>query len=500
GVVFVFPGQGSQWLEMGRALLQQSPAFATAVDECDAALRPHTGWSVSAVLRGDAGAPALQHVDVVQPALFAMAIGLAAAWRSLGLEPDAVVGHSQGEVPAAVIAGALSLEDGARVAATRSRLLRTVAGVGGMAVVELPVEAVEARLNALRSPLSVAVVNTATSTVVSGEDHAIDALLATLGSEGVFCRRVDVENAGHSAQMDALLPTLKAELSPLRPRASRIPMVSTVTGAVFEGQALDADYWCQNLRQPVRLDRALQTLLASRHGVFVEVSAHPVLAMPLTSACGDDAAVVGTLRRDEGDLSQLHHTLGVLHAHGYDVNWSALFSGGSAAPVALPTYAFQRQRYWLDSAPQAADLTAAGLSPAQHPLLGATTTLAEDDGQVFTGLLKLSDQAWLADHAVAGQVLVPGTAMLELALHAAQQLGLGSVQELTLEQPWLLARDAVAQLQLRVSAPEANGERRLELYGRVGEGAWARHASGLLRTSGESADDAGFAALRGWPP
>ena len=221
-VVFVFPGQGSQWPEMGRALLSELELFAEKVAACDDALRPYTGWSVTELLRGDLDKelPPLNRVDVVQPALFVMAVGLAAVWQSLGLKPAAVVGHSQGEIAAAVVAGGLSLEDGARVVALRSQLLRRLAGHGGMAVAELPVDAVEQLLLDFQPDLSVAAVNTTTLTIVSGGAQAIDALAARLSEEGVFCRRVDVDYASHSVQVDFILPELAEALAELsRPPA-----------------------------------------------------------------------------------------------------------------------------------------------------------------------------------------------------------------------------------------------------------------------------------------
>ena len=256
GVVFVFPGQGSQWTSMGRTLLAESSVFAETIAACEAALSRHTDWSLTAVLRGDegAGVPPLERVDVVQPALFAMNVALAAVWRSLGLEPAAVVGHSQGEIAAAVVAGILSLEEGARVVALRSQLLRRMSGSGGMAVTELAVEAVEERLQAPEwSGLSLAAVNAPSSTVVSGPSEAVERWVQRLGEEGVFSRLVNVDYASHSAEVAPILAELESALSDLAPRRGQVPMVSTVTGSRCEGPTLDGAYWCRNLRQTVRL-------------------------------------------------------------------------------------------------------------------------------------------------------------------------------------------------------------------------------------------------------
>ena len=362
-VVFVFPGQGSQWTSMGRTLLAESAVFAGTIAACEAALGRYTDWSLSAVLRGDEGIEAslLERVDVIQPALFAMSVGLAAVWRSLGLEPSAVVGHSQGEIGAAVVAGILSLEDGARVVALRSQLLRRLSGRGAMAVTELAAAVVEERLKAAEwSGLSLAVVNTPGSTVVSGSGEAVDRWVRKLGEEGVFCRQVSVDYASHSAEMEPILPELERALSDLAPQAGHVPMVSTVTGGRCEGTSLDGAYWCRNLRQPVRLDLALAELIGDGHGVFIEASAHPVLAMPLTAASGEcDGVVVGSLRREAGGMSELLRNLGVLHVHGVAVDWGRVAGArASRQVVGLPTYAFQRQRYWLE---------AAELNPADPP-------------------------------------------------------------------------------------------------------------------------------------
>ena len=382
GMVFVFPGQGSQWPQMGRALWEQSAVFREAVSACEAALRPYTGWSIAAVLRGEEGdeVPPLGRVDVVQPALFTMGVALAAVWRSLGLHPDAVVGTSQGEVAAAVVAGALSLEDGARVIALRSQLLVPLAGTGGMAVVELPVAEVSKQLD---ESLSVAVVNTPTSTVVSGDRAAIERFVARLSEQGVFCRPVEVDYASHSRHMDAVLDELMEKLAGVSPQASKVPMISTLTGAQVDGTELDARYWCRNLREAVRLDQALEVLL-SRHGsVFVEVSAHPVLAMPLTTACADGAGVVvGTLRRDAEGLAPMYRALGELHAHGHGIDWRSMLEGSGSGRAELPTYAFQRQRYWWAVSKTRADIPSLGLSATGHAILRVSSPLADSEGVV----------------------------------------------------------------------------------------------------------------------
>ena len=503
-LVFVFPGQGSQWPQMGRALLAESPVFAQAIAACERALWPHTGWSLTKVLEGATGddVPPLSRVDVVQPALFAMGVGLAAVWRELGVEPDAVVGHSQGEVAAAVVAGALSLEDGARVVALRSKLLLRISGRGGMAVVELAVDEVERRLQQERG-LGIAAVNSARSTLVSGDDAAIDAFVTRLSAQGVFCRRVDVDYASHSSHVDAILDDLRAVLAGITPRAGRVPMVSTVTGELIDGAALDADYFCRNLRQPVRMDRALADLLDREHDVLVEVSAHPVLAMSLASTCSERGALfVGSLNRGAGGLASLLRNLGVLHAHGHPVRWDAIFGHGAPLALSPPSYAFQRQRHWLPARAATPGVEAAGLAAAHHPWLPARTDLADSQATLLTGRFRLCDHPWLADHTVFDTVLVPGTGLLELALAAGERVGSPVVRELTLAAPLALSADASVRIQLQVKASDAEGKRAFSLYGRAEsapeQAPWTLHAEGVL--AADAAVPASSRTFASWPP
>ncbi|WP_438021146.1 SDR family NAD(P)-dependent oxidoreductase [Sorangium sp. So ce315] len=349
-VVFVFPGQGSQWAGMGRALLETSGVFRQQMAACERALSPHVDWSLGAVVRGEPGAPSLERVDVVQPALFAMMVSLAGLWRSLGVVPDVVVGHSQGEIAAACVAGALTLEDGAKVVAVRSRALRRLSGRGAMAAVELAAAELSERLVRWGERLSVAALNGPRSTVVSGEPEAVDELLRELEEAGVFGRKVRVDIASHSAQMAGLREELTAQLQGLSPRASAMGQLSTVTLGRLWGAELDAGYWYRNLREPVRFAEAVEALVSAGHRFFVEVSPHPVLAMAVEGAlqgAGQPGAVVGSLRRDEGEMARLLLSLGELHSSGLPVDWSQVLPRGRR--VLLPTCAFQRERYWIEA-------------------------------------------------------------------------------------------------------------------------------------------------------
>ncbi|HSN12983.1 MAG TPA: type I polyketide synthase, partial [Anaeromyxobacteraceae bacterium] len=379
-VVFVFPGQGSQWAEMARPLLETSTVFSDQLEACERALSPHVDWSLLAVLRGSAGAPSIERVDVVQPVLFSVMVSLAALWRSMGVEPDAVVGHSQGEIAAAFVAGALSLEDAAKVVALRAKTLPILSGKGAMVAVERPAAELEKRLARFGGRLSIAAVNSPGSTVVSGDADAADEFLAELSSAEIFARKVRVDYASHCAQIEAIADALKAPLSGIQPRASKIPLYSTVTAARVDGNELDAAYWFRNLRQTVRFEEASKALLADGHRFFVEVSPHPILNLALqqTIEASSSASIVGSLRRDEGDLTRFLLSLAELHVHGFAVDWSRVLPPARRIP--LPTYAFQRERFWLDAPRQNGDATSLGLAPAEHPLLGAAVPLADGDG------------------------------------------------------------------------------------------------------------------------
>ncbi|MFD0411394.1 SDR family NAD(P)-dependent oxidoreductase, partial [Kitasatospora sp. NPDC127116] len=458
GSVFVFPGQGAQWVGMGRELYAAYPVFRAAMDECAQALAPYTDWSLADVLDG---AP-LDRVDVVQPALFAVMVSLAALWRAHGVEPDAVVGHSQGEIAAAYVAGALSLEDAAKVVALRSKALVALAGQGGMVSIGLGQERAAGFVARWDGRLTVAVVNSADSVVVSGDLDALDELLAACEADGIRARRLPVDYAAHSVQVEAIRELLLTDLAGITPRPATIPFYSTVTAEPVGTSALDADYWYRNLREPVLFDRTTRLLLDRGHTVFVEVSPHPVLLSAVEETGhhhGSDLLVTGTLRRDQDDFLT---SLGRLHVHGVPVDWRF---PDDTEPVSLPTYAFQRQPYWLRPVP-----TASG----DHPLLSTFVELP--DGAVLSGRISLATHPWLADHAVRGSVLLPGTAFAEMAAYAAGRLG-HAVEELVLETP-LVLDDTPVHLQV-VVGPEEDGRNPLTVYSRDGD-EWVRHATGTL--------------------
>ncbi|MEV7094006.1 SDR family NAD(P)-dependent oxidoreductase [Amycolatopsis sp. NPDC051045] len=479
-VAMVFPGQGSQWAGMAVDLLAESPVFAGRMAECAAALASFVDWSLTDVVRD---AAMLDRVDVVQPALFAVMVSLAELWRSYGVEPAAVVGHSQGEIAAAVVSGALSLEDGARVVALRSQAILALAGEGGMVSIAEPADAVAARIAPWGERLSIAAINGPAAVVVSGTPDALDELMAACTD--VRAKRVPVDYASHSPQVERIRERLLEVLAPVSPRPTTIGFFSTVTGAWIDGTDLDAGYWYTNLRRPVRLDTAVAALTEQGFRTFVEASPHPVLTMAIG---GDEVTALGSLRREDGGLARFCTSLAEAWVHGVEVRWDDAFPG--ARRTELPTYAFQHERYWPRLV-AVGDAGGLGLTPAEHPLLGAVVGLADSGGAVLTGKLSLSSLPWLADHRVGGEVLLPGTAFVELALRAGDQAGRRTLDELTLETPLVLPAHGGVQLQVSVTD---DGD--LAIHSRPDEFTpWTRHATGLLTEDAPTAEP-----WEAWPP
>ncbi|MET9831163.1 SDR family NAD(P)-dependent oxidoreductase [Streptomyces sp. NPDC006385] len=474
-VAFVFPGQGAQWPGMARDLLDRDPVFADELDRCDAALRPFTGWSVTSVLRGGAGAPALDRVDVVQPVLFAVMVSLAAVWRARGIRPDAVVGHSQGEVAAACVAGALGLNDAAAVVALRSQALTELSGTGTMAVVALPHTDVEDRLADHDGRIGVAAVNSGRSTVVAGAVDAVEALLTDLERQQVFVRRLDVDYASHSAQVEPVRATILEELDGVTTCPTSIAWYSTVTGEPVTDE-LQADYWYTNLREPVRFAPTVRRMAADGYRCFVELGPHPSLLTALHTI-DEDLVAVGSLRRDEDGPACLDRAAAELHVHGRRVDWRHL--APRTAPADLPTYAWDAQRHWIEPATSA---TAPGLfDRAAHPLLGIQLQSADATRWTFRDEWSPATADWLPDHTVFGRTVVSGTTLMELcraALAVARPEAPADITDLLLLAPLTLPDTGTVEVSVEVTTAGTAPEITVHSRPRDQEAAdWTLHAT-----------------------
>jgi acyl transferase domain-containing protein/thioesterase domain-containing protein len=507
-VAFVFPGQGAQWAGMAADLVGVSAVFARRLTECEQVLAPHADWALSEVLRATPGAPAWDRVDVLQPTLFAIMVSLAELWRSVGVEPSAVAGHSQGEIAAAVVAGALTLEDAARVVMARGQALAELAGDGGMLSAAMTRRAAEKLIAEASGQLAIAAVNGPRSVVISGDRPAIGGLLARLTADGVRAREIPVGYASHSPQVEAVRDRLLTELACVRPRPGAIPFYSAVTGDRLDGEQLDAGYWYRNLRQPVLFDQVTRQLLDAGHTALVEVSPHPVLTAGIEETLDDleqptDVVVTGTLSRGQPGPVSFLTSLAGLYVRGLPVTWESVFPG-DARTVDLPTYAFAHKRYWpTASRCSGGRLPAPGPgSRARHPLLDAEVTSAGEGELVLTGRMSLDTHPWIADHVVSGSVYFPGTGFLDAALHAARRAGAGELEELTMEVPLAVPDEQGVQLQVRVGRPDGAGRRAVGIYARVEAeglaGEWVRHADGML-SAGHPAEPA-MEWARSWPP
>ncbi|MFJ5035904.1 SDR family NAD(P)-dependent oxidoreductase [Streptomyces sp. NPDC088560] len=490
GSVWVFPGQGAQWAGMGAELWDTEPVFAARMAQCEEALLHWGGWSLSEMVR-ERNPEALEQADVIQPLSFAVMVSLAALWRSWGLRPDAVVGHSQGEIAAACVAGALSLEDAARIVAVRSRLIaRTLAGRGGMLAVAVGEERAARDLRERGDDVvEIATVNGPHSVTLAGPPAALREAAAFYDRLQVRTRTLPVDYASHTRQVEDLREELVDALRGVTPTSADIAFHSTADGRQLAGTELDAEYWFRNLRGRVGFADAVRELGAQGFRTFLEISSHPVLTASVQDTLEADRVsgfvTGGSLRRGEGGRLRMLRSAAELFVRGVPVDWKAVLPG-RASSVELPTTAFQRERFWL--APGAGGpgaVTAVGLEPAAHPLLGAAIEDPSTGGLVLTGRISRSSHPWIEDHAVHGVVLLPGTALLELAVQAGDRTGCQSVEELVLEAPLLVPEGTAVRLRVVVGAADETGRRAVTLWScpEDEESAWTRHASGRLAPS-----------------